>query len=184
MRPASRKSMHVASQLTSLVSDISRIEEAVQSSYTAQVQAEERLYQICAEKLVCIFLFLYLYKVTNDIKTVDNALKKVVQSLVEWEGLLRPVSMAFPLFSIFFSLCNLQVTDERVVRVRKEMIENVGSALKECGLDITSNSAPTPSPPPPPPSPPVGREALTTSGSRIAPRMDIFLSLSIFPANL
>jgi hypothetical protein len=74
MRPSARKSMHVANQLTSLVSEITKIETAITSAHAAREEAEQRLYDICVEKLV-----------------VDGVLKKVVQSMFEAEGSLRTV---------------------------------------------------------------------------------------------
>lgn len=74
MRPGARKSMHVANQLTSLVSEIGKIEMAVQAAHAARVQAEERLYEICVEKLV-----------------VDEVLKKMTQSMTFMEAFLRSV---------------------------------------------------------------------------------------------
>ena len=74
MRPSARKSMAVANQLTSLVSEIAKIETAVTAAHTAREEAETRLYDICVEKIL-----------------VDAVLKKVVQTLFTVESSLRTV---------------------------------------------------------------------------------------------
>lgn len=74
VRPSARRSMHVANQLTSLVTEIAKIETAVTAAHAAREEAEQRLYDICVEKLL-----------------VDGVLKKVVQSLFTVESSLRAV---------------------------------------------------------------------------------------------